>query len=114
MGQRRPSDRAAAWAFWRDVLAGHFRAVTWEPQCGFYRVKQAGRSLAVSIDLHQEIDPETGELIADERLVCTVDGRERDAGDVWERCAGQPITEEEFHRLRRAPVATDLTRQVVV
>lgn len=113
MMRRQPSDRVAAWAFWRGVLAGEITSVPMEPQCGFYRMKVNGRSVPVSIDLEQQTD-DAGDLIADEAMVCLVNGRPWRADDVWDRCAGNPITEEEFDRLRRAPVVTDLTRQVVV
>jgi len=110
---RAPTDRATAWAWW--TAASHLGEETRhsEPQCGLYRTKVRGQWRAAWIDLEQEIDPDTGELVGDERLRCVVDGVDRDAGDVWMWL--DPITEAEFQRLQAAPRAPagDLSKDVI-
>lgn len=116
---RRPTDLTAAWAHWRDRINGVPRAVTPDqPQPGLYRARRHGRHVGVQIDLVQEIDPATGELIAEERFVAFVGADafydRRYIDDVWLRCAGNPISEAEFARLQAMPAVDDLTRAVIV
>lgn len=114
---RAPTDRALAWANWRRRLTGaHVPLNNDEPQCGLYKRKQFGRWVAVQIDLQQDTDPETGELIADERFAVFVNGEASkfDAGREWSFCADNPITEAEYERLIAAPVVRDLSKEVIV
>jgi hypothetical protein len=61
--------------------------------------------------LDQDIDPVTGELRADERLQCEVNGQYADPLDAWQWLCGNPISEREFrymealrdHALRHEP-----------
>lgn len=110
---RAPTDRAAAWAWWTAAIGGHVDERPMEPQCGLYRAKVFGQWRPAWIDLQQPTDSETGELIADERLVCVVDGVERDADDAWPYL--DPINDHEFQRLQRAPRLSgrDLTKEVI-
>lgn len=114
---RRPTDRALAWDHWRRRLNGERLEITSQPQCGWYRAKRRGQWVAVQIDLQQEIDPETGDLITDERPIAFIgDDVFYDAarvGEIWLHCAAHPITEAEAERLLRMPAVRDLSRQVV-
>lgn len=121
---RRPSDRAQLWARWRERLdqrrAGDMRARDWpfdEPQCGRYQSKRHGQHVAVQIDIEQEIDPETGELLEPERLVAFVQGERFDDFEcvvsIWQRCGAKPITDEEFRRLLNLPRIESLGRTVI-
>ncbi len=117
MTMRAPTDRAAAWAPWRRMLAGERVAISDTPFCGWYRAKRRGQYVAVQIDLIQDVCPDTGELVSDERFVAFVGGdvfydQERVA-DVWMRCLGA-IGEAEAERLLRMPAVSDLSRQVIV
>lgn len=120
---RRPSDRNALFQRWRERLA-RIRPREWpfeQPQCGRYSAKRNGQLAAVQIDIDQEIDPETGELLADERFFAVIiqaEQMERIEDDlkvmaVWQRCGASPITDEEFKRISRMPLKIDLTRDVV-
>ncbi len=118
MTMRRPTDRAAAWADWRARINGEPRPITaMEPQPGFYRARRAGRHIGVQIDLWQEIDEATGELLSEERLVAFI-GKDTffdlHVEEIWLRCGGQPISEAEFERLERMPAVDDLTRSIIV
>lgn len=107
---RRPTDRAAAWAWWSRAHADPGAPRPQHPQCGLFRARVNNQWRAASIDLHQEID-ESGELAGDERLVCFVDGAERDADAAWPWL--DPVSEHEFQRLQRMPRVRDLTREIV-
>lgn len=115
---RRPTDRAQAWESWRRRVAGETLPIAMdEPQCGFYRAKRFGQHVGVQIDLWQEVDPDTGELTAPERMVAFIGGDtffDDHVYDIWIRCGGSPISEAEFERLERMPAVSDLTRQVIV
>jgi hypothetical protein len=115
---RKPTDRIVAWAHWRDRIAGIPCAITPDdPKPGFYRAKRRGRHVGVQIDLVAETDPDTGELIAEERIAAFIEDDiffGEHVFDVWLRCGGQPITEAEFERLQRMPEVSDLTRGVIV
>jgi len=113
---RQPTDRSDAWSWWREHAGSTPPEVPPEPQPGLYKLRRArtGQWVAASIDWEQPTNPETGELIGDERLVCLVDGWERDPDEVWTMLAGRPVTEAEFNRLANAPRVSDLSREVVV
>ncbi len=112
---RKPSDRVAAWEWWRQALDAMPADVPADPQCGLYKTRRSDRTwAAASIDLDQHIDFETGELTEPEQLLCFVDGRARDADEAWLFLAKHPISEAEHERLRRQPRVTDLSKEVVV
>jgi hypothetical protein len=109
--RRRPSDRAAAWAWWS---ASQWRETERppEPQCGFYRTRVRGQWRAAWIDLQAPTCPETGELIGDEVLTCVVDGEPRNPEEVWLYL--RPVTEREFRNLQHAPRVGDLSKEVIL
>lgn len=119
MTMRRPTDRTQAWADWRARINGAPCTIsTDEIMCGFYKARRQGRFVGVQIDLWANIDPDTGELIEDEKLVAFVGPDTffdlNKIHDIWLRCGGQPISEAEFERLERMPAVDDLTRAVIV
>lgn len=114
---RRPSDRAQLWERWRRRVAGD-RALTINvdaPECGRYMAKRRGQWTAVQIDIEQEI--EDGELVSDERFVAWLGEDkftdEHKVHDIWLRCSGRPISDEEYRRLMKMPKISDLTRSVI-
>jgi hypothetical protein len=114
---RAPSDRHAAWNWWRQSVTAGFadEPITTEPRCGLFRTRgRGGNWVAASIDLHQVIAPDTGELMEDEVLVCLVDGRPRDPGAAWPYLADHPISDIEHGRLSQQRKVTDLAKQVIV
>lgn len=89
-----------------DQLAWHTNAVSGfrkivaaalDPQVGWYkrRLVHGGPFVPARIWLEQDIDPETGELAADERLRCEVNGEGRDPVEEWPRLWNNAITEAE-------------------
>lgn len=115
---RRPTDRTEAFAEWRRRLAGERITGDDTPRCGLYRARRNGVYVAVQIDLVQEIDESTGELLSDETFVAFI-GRDTfydqdRIADIWLRCCGNPITEIEFERLQQMPRVSDLSREVIV
>jgi hypothetical protein len=116
--QRAPSDRHALWAWWRAHQGSAPHTIPNEPQCGLYKVKaRSGAWVAGAIDVLQDIDPETNELMDDEKLVAFVNyGRnqwDRDPHAAWPFMAQHPLTERDHTRLLHAPQVTDLSRQVI-
>lgn len=103
---RRSTPRAALYAWHAAALRGEDPDVfAEEPQCGWFltRLVRDGPQVPVRIWCEQVLDPDTGELAEDERLVAQIgDERETDAGRVWLRVARHPIPEDNyFARLRR-------------
>lgn len=114
---RQPSDRRALWAKWEARIAGDPVAFDpQEPECGQFKAKRRGQWAAVQIDIERDIDPDTGELEGDERIVAFVNG-EKFTGekvyDIWLRCCMRPISTPEFRRLMNLPERIDLTRSVI-
>lgn len=98
---RNPTPIADQLAWYVDALDG-FRKVIGvmnQPQCGWYKRKlvHGGPFVPARIWLAQEIDPDTGELLADEVMLCEVDGRRCDPVEQWPRLWTEPITEAEFN-----------------
>jgi hypothetical protein len=99
---RQPTDRFDAFKWWRDALAGHKPPIhPGDPQCGFFwrRMVRHGPKVPAAIWLEQEVDPDTGELIGDETLRCSVGEEAADPFKEWTYAAGNPITEEEYRFL---------------
>ena len=100
---RQPTSQEAQYDFWRRSLSGE-RVARFEddPQPGFYkrRMVRGGPFVPVEIWLEQEIDPETGELAADERLVAICNGILRDPLSIWTYC--RPISASEYNGLTGA------------
>lgn len=115
---RRPSDRADAWDTWRSRLLGMRYDITSMPHCGWFKAKRFGQWTAVQIDLVQDIDPETGELLGDEHFCAFVGAHDvfyeqAKVEEIWLRCAANPISEAEAERLLAMPPVSDLTRSVI-
>lgn len=98
---RTPSRISRTLRWWSEALAGGKPIVTHEPQAGFYKRKlvKGGPWVAARIWLHQEIDPETGQLMADEVLRCEVGGRARDPVEQWTWLCNEPISQAEYEYL---------------
>lgn len=101
-----PTPVEIQFAWWREAVhgAGKIVAVGIEPQCGFFKRKlvHGGLFVPARIFLEQEIDPDTGELLADEVMRCEVNGQARDPIDQWPRLWNNVITEEEFNYMTAA------------
>lgn len=96
----KPPDDRRAW--WRAALAGDKPAITENPEPGFFkrRLVKGGPFVPVQIWIEAERD-EAGDLLSDEVVKCTVDGRLADVESHWSYCAGSPISESEFDYLSR-------------
>lgn len=119
MSLRKPTDRAAAFAHWRRRVAGEQLQVSADDiRCGLYRGKRKGQHVGVQIDLVQNIDPDTGELLSEESFVAFVGPDafydQAYVAEIWLRCCGAPVSEAEFKRLSRMPAVSDLSRGVIV
>jgi hypothetical protein len=71
------------------------------PECGWFKVQMVRRGpyVPARIWLHQEVDPETGELACDERFVCEVNSQEKDVAWWWSKMCRHPISQAEFNYL---------------
>lgn len=98
MQTKRFDDRA----WWRAALAGERPAITGEPQCGFFkrRLVKGGPWVPVHIWIERELD-DAGELLSDEQIMCSVDGRIADVEAHWSYACAKPISEAEFDYLAR-------------
>jgi hypothetical protein len=98
---RIPTPIADQLAWYRDALSGFGKivGVMNRPQCGWFKRKlvHGGPFVPARIWLEQEIDPDTGELLADEIMLCEVDGRRCDPVDQWARLWTEAITMAEFN-----------------
>lgn len=67
------------------------------PQPGYYqrRLVKGGPMVPAKIWLEEDVD-EVGDLMADQRLLCLVDGQPCDAVDQWTWLAGRPISREDY------------------
>ena len=104
---RQPSSMARLYEWHRAAMAGDAPPVfDGIPECGWYRTKliKGGPWVAVEIRVEREIDPDTGELIAPERLIAIADGMRRDAARLWTYLT--PISRAEHDALidRRASI----------
>jgi hypothetical protein len=101
---REPSSLASKWSWWeRAIATGDAPIHERDPQVGYYRVRRWPRKpywLAARVWIEPgEVDPETGELLSDERFCCEIDGERKNPIEKWTWLAGHPITLEEFQWL---------------
>lgn len=97
---RKPTPDPLEW--WRRaVIDKSTTRIEGEPHAGFYarRAKKDGPLIPVQVRMVQEIDPETGELTDDERIVAEELGRVRDPMPDWLWLYLRPVTEGEFYAL---------------
>ncbi len=101
---RQPTPPAVAYAWHANALRGVYGdeiVTTEEPQPGWFkrRLVKGGVFVPARIWIDGETDPDTGELLSDERLRCEVNGRSADPHEEWQWLAGAPISEAEFRYL---------------
>lgn len=119
---RTPTPMPEAYAWWSAALAGSAPAITGDAHCGYFRRRlvREGPWVPARIWLHQDIDPATGELMADEVMLCEVNGSRRDPVDQWIWLCSNPITREEYRFLQKtlawaknnSPAEADPTKPV--
>jgi hypothetical protein len=95
---RAPTPLPPLYEWHRRAIAGERPPIHSEPQLGWFkrRLVKGGPWVPARIFLHQEIDEETGELVAPEELRCEVNGKERDPVEEWTWLAANPIGEAEY------------------
>ncbi len=97
---RQPTTKEAQYDWWSRTVSGE-RVPMFEtaPQCGFYkrRMVRGGPFVPVQIWLDQEVDPETGELVADEALRAICNGQPCDPVQIWPYA--RAISAEEYDAL---------------
>jgi 5'-3' exonuclease len=91
--------------WWCRELVAPGQNVTDTPQVGFYkrRLIRGGDWCAARIWREPDVDIETGERSAKERLLCEVNGKRRDPMQEWGFLCSQPISEAEYGRLMKNP-----------
>ena len=88
--------------YWQNALSGNFGAVHEnDPQCGYYRMRKGrgGPWVPVAIWLEGQGSLRQGEnsINSDSgKLVCLVEGKERNAYDVWTWVCRYPIAYETY------------------
>lgn len=106
---RQPSTPAQRWQWWERAVAGDPLPLHEdEPQAGFYSVRKfrygdwpTGPRVPARIWWEPgEIDPETGELLTDERLLGEVDGKPINPWNQWTWIARNPIPETDWKWLK--------------
>ena len=83
---RQPSTFARLYAWWSDAIRGREpERHDGIPEAGYYRMKRVkgGPWVAVEIVCQRDVDEETGELTAPERMIAVFDGTRCDAEKVW-------------------------------
>lgn len=105
---RTPSSLAERWAWWEAAVAGESPPIhDGEPHQGFFAVRRfrygqwvKGPFVPARVWWEDgEIDPETGELLSDERCRAEIDGRRANPWSTWTWLARRPISEDEFQWL---------------
>lgn len=106
---RQPSTPAQRWAWHEAAVSGDNPPVYEnEPQQGFYAVRKFSYGAWVKGPMVParvwwepgEIDPDTGELLSDERCCAEVDGKPVNPWRTWSWIARRPIPETEWRWLR--------------
>lgn len=105
---RQPSSPAERWNWWESAVAGEDPPVYEdEPQTGLFAVRKfpygqwpTGPYVPARIWWESPTDPETGELVDDERPRAEIDGRPANPWRSWTWLAKRPISETEFQWLR--------------
>lgn len=95
-----PADQSLDWH--RRALSGE--KVPYhedEIHCGWYvrRLEYRGPFFPCRIFWEGVRDPETGELVEDEKLRCEVAGQRRDPAEEWVWISARPISEAEYNAL---------------
>ena len=88
--------------YWQNALSGNFGAVHEnDPQCGYYRMRK-GRGgpwvpVAIWLEDHGSVRQGQNSINSDSgKLVCLVDGVERNAYDIWTWVCRYPIAYETY------------------
>lgn len=100
---RQPTSHDEAYRWWRRAVSGERVEVHEDdPKPGYYRMRMArgGPWIPVEIWIEQEIDPDSRELAAPERIRATRGGDECPVSFVWARC--RPISVEDYQALLSA------------
>jgi hypothetical protein len=106
---REPTPPDQKWAWWEEAVDGLNPPVREdEPQPGFYAVRRfrygewvKGPFVPARIWIEPgEIDPETGELLSDERLCAEIDGKPADPWRNWTWLARRPVSLDEWKWLK--------------
>ena len=96
-----------------------------DPQCGWFKTRMisGGPFVPARIWIDRDIDPQTGELAADEKYRCEVNGEPRNPYQTWSSIAGTPISRADFDALQdtQTEIATmaathtkiDLSQEVI-
>lgn len=95
-------NRPEVWKHWRDRLAGRMVETHEDaPQAGYYRyrTKRELPWLPVAIWYEAPHDPETDELVGDERLVARIGQRPTAPERIWLSC--RPISYTAFKALEQ-------------
>ena len=99
---REPTSNETLYSWYTNAMRGHLRddrgTFADEPQCGWYkrRLVKNGPFVPARIHMVQEID-EAGDLIADEVLLCEVNGSAAPVDDQWIWLSSNPISESEYN-----------------
>ena len=106
---RSPTSPEQKWAWWEAAVDGR-NPPTFddEPHAGFFAVRRfrygewaKGPLVPARIWIEPgEIDPETGELLSDERFRAEVDGKPADPWRAWTWLARRPVPLSEWEWLR--------------
>lgn len=106
---RQPSTPAQRWAWWEAAISGDPPPIyDGEPQAGFFAIRKfsygkwaKGPFVPARVWWEPgEIDPETGELLSDEKCRAEVDGKPVNPWSSWPWLARRPIPLDEWEFLR--------------
>lgn len=100
---RQPTPARELFRWWNAALAGMDPEIHdgW-PECGFYKTRlvRGGPWVAVEIKIERDIDFDTGELTAPERLVAICGGERRRPEGLWTYLT--PISRDEHRALNES------------
>jgi hypothetical protein len=98
---RTPTPHEQVWDWHRRALQGERMPIhDSTPQAGYYLARLVARGAYVpgSIWLEQPVDPDTGELVGDERYRAEILGEEVEPNEAWLWLSKRPICRLEYLR----------------
>jgi hypothetical protein len=92
-------DMTDPYTWHKRAIAGEKPPIHTTAECGWFLYKSQDGMVPASIFWESpEIDPETGEILADQELRCEIGGVAADPQEMWLWLAKRPISKSEYEQ----------------